>query len=87
LNKNKEEPNESEEELLSLRDIYDAWKIHYANRSQWLYRLHMVVLTIWIAVRYGIPLLIGQILKPAITYFKELGAGQNGSIRYRKHRS
>jgi hypothetical protein len=73
--------------MLSLKDVYTAWKLHYSNRNQLLYRLHMVVLTVWLVVRYLIPLLLRQILKPVVRYFKELAAEQNGSIRSMKHRS
>jgi hypothetical protein len=73
--------------MLSLKDVYTAWKLHYTNRNQLLYKLHMVGLTVWLVVRYLIPLLIMQMLKPIVRYFKDLAAEQNGSIRSMKHRS
>jgi len=79
--------NQSTSESHSLKDVHTAWKLHYANRNQLLYKLHMVVLTIWLVVRYAVPLLIRQMLRPIIRYFKELAAEQNGSIRSTKHRN
>lgn len=79
--------DQSMPERLSLKDVYNAWKIHYTNRNQLLYKLHMVVLTLWIVIRYLIPLLIRQMLRPIVRYFKELAAEQNGSIRSIKNRS
>jgi len=76
-----------ESEMLSLKDVYTTWKLHYTNRNQLLYKLHMVVLTIWLVVRYAVPLLIRQMLRPIVRYFKELAAEQNGSIRSMKHRN
>ena len=76
-----------ESEMLSLKDVYTAWKLHYTNRNQLLYNLHMVGLTVWLVVRYLLPLLTRQILRPIVRYFKELAAEQNGSIRYMKHRN
>ena len=79
--------NYDQSEALSLKDVYTAWKLHYANRNQLLYKLHMIVLTIWLVVRYAVPLLIRQMLRPIVRYFKELAAEQNSSIQYKKHRS
>ncbi len=76
-----------ESEMLSLKDVYTAWKLHYTNRNQLLYKLHMIVLTVWLVVRYTVPLLIRQMLKPVVRYIKELATEQNGSIRYMKHRN
>jgi len=78
--------NHNQSEALSLKDVYTAWKLHYANRNQLLYKLHMIVLTLWLVVRYLFPLLIRQMLKPLFKYVKELVGEQNGSIRTSKHR-
>jgi hypothetical protein len=77
--------NQSTAEIHSLKDVYSAWKLHYTNRNQLLYKLHMVVLTVWLVFRYLIPLLIRQILRPVINYIRELAAEQNGSIQSVKH--
>jgi hypothetical protein len=41
----------------------------------------MIVLTLWLVVRYFVPLFIGQMLRPVSKYIKELAAEQNDSIR------
>jgi len=53
----------TEAKALSLKDVYSAWKGHYTNRNQLLYKPHMFVLTFWIVIRYLISLLIRQMLR------------------------
>jgi len=50
------------------------------------------IIYIWVCLHFGLSLgifclLISQMLKPAVRYFKELAAEQNGDIRSIKHRS
>ncbi|MDB5117004.1 MAG: hypothetical protein JWQ79_2496 [Mucilaginibacter sp.] len=76
----------SERQLYSIIDIYTMHKTDYINRNRsiWLFRLHMVILFSWLFIRYGVPLVIGIILQPIITYFKDLIAEQDGSLWYKK---